>query len=229
MEQVVFLDIGKTLLIADMLSPPKAVAHILHLKNYEYNGLRKIIFCRNHTNVFSLINDLEKYISRKLSFEESSQIVDLWDKQKRVASPIDGAQDFINWLDSGPFKVHLVSNLWYPFWEAFVHFFPALIEKWSVTLSFNCGFMKPHKGIYKQALKEAEASPSQVIMIGDSFEKDILPAVEMGMKAIWIQGNQNNSPKSLIQYKHLIRVATDLFDIKNNILNKGDNLCLTLK
>ncbi len=220
----IFLDIGSTLLFADMLSPPREIAKILKLTNNDFNILRKIIFCGGHTNVNSLISDVEKYISRGLSHEEKTRITGLWHKQKQIAYPVDGAHDFIVWLHKGPFKVHLASNLWYPFWDAFIAFFSSLTENLSGTLSFKCGLMKPCKGFYQKALEESGASPEEVIMIGDSLEKDIIPAVEMGMKAIWIRKGVDGLPTCLSRYQHRVKVAGSLFEIRN-ILNEGRKLC----
>ena len=46
------------------------------------------------------------------------------------------------------------------------------------------GYKKPHPQIFIRALKVAETKASASMMIGDSFEADILGALNQGMKAI---------------------------------------------
>ena len=47
---------------------------------------------------------------------------------------------------------------------------------------------KPDPAIFMLGVKELELSPEEVIVIGDSYSKDIVPAKECGCQTIWIKG-----------------------------------------
>lgn len=63
----------------------------------------------------------------------------------------------------------------------------AKIEKYfeSITISEEVGFEKPNPNIFMTCLKEMEIRPENCIFVGDNPEIDIIPAIEIGMKAIW--------------------------------------------
>lgn len=50
----------------------------------------------------------------------------------------------------------------------------------------NTGYIKPAPEFYRAILKQLCAAPDVVTMVGDSLEKDILPAHRLGFKTIWI-------------------------------------------
>lgn len=60
------------------------------------------------------------------------------------------------------------------------HFFEQVIE------SAVVGIRKPNPGIYKLGADFLGFPPEQCVVIGDSFIKDIVPAKELGCKAIWL-------------------------------------------
>jgi putative hydrolase of the HAD superfamily len=80
--------------------------------------------------------------------------------------------------------------------------------------SIQVGMSKPEPDIFQSALNELNLLPEQVIFVGDSFERDIIPARELGMKTIWLKGPNPRVPdnggpvdaciSSLIQLDELI-------------------------
>jgi putative hydrolase of the HAD superfamily len=55
----------------------------------------------------------------------------------------------------------------------------------TITTSEEVGVKKPNPKVFKMALKKANANPNQSIMIGDSFEADILGAKNIGMNTLF--------------------------------------------
>jgi putative hydrolase of the HAD superfamily len=55
-----------------------------------------------------------------------------------------------------------------------------------VLTSAACGKRKPHPDIFRMALEHFQVPPEQTVMVGDTFEADIVGAKRMGMSAIWI-------------------------------------------
>ena len=61
-----------------------------------------------------------------------------------------------------------------------------------VLTAEKAGIKKPHPAIFEQALSMAQTTPSKSLMIGDSYEADIVGAIGLGMQAI--QFNSHNEP-----------------------------------
>jgi putative hydrolase of the HAD superfamily len=55
-----------------------------------------------------------------------------------------------------------------------------------IVTSEEVGYEKPHRLIFSQALRKMRMSSSEVCMIGDDYEKDILGAERIGIFALWL-------------------------------------------
>ncbi len=51
----------------------------------------------------------------------------------------------------------------------------------------NIGCLKSEAGYFEKVLSTLSTKPENVIMVGDSYEKDILPANKNGMYGIWLK------------------------------------------
>jgi putative hydrolase of the HAD superfamily len=80
----------------------------------------------------------------------------------------------------------------------------------TVTSSEEVGVKKPNPVIFKRALEKAEALKESALMIGDSFEADILGAESFGMKTLFYNYRQENVP---IGYQYI----DSLLEIKNHL------------
>lgn len=60
--------------------------------------------------------------------------------------------------------------------------FPLIIE------SAREGVRKPSPAIYRLALQRAAEEPGRVVMVGDSWDKDIVPAREVGLRTVYYKG-----------------------------------------
>jgi putative hydrolase of the HAD superfamily len=54
--------------------------------------------------------------------------------------------------------------------------------------SRRVGLFKPDPAIYRYAAGRLGFPPSEIMMIGDSFERDVRPAASIGMKTAWLRG-----------------------------------------
>jgi putative hydrolase of the HAD superfamily len=87
------------------------------------------------------------------------------------------------------------------------------LDKYFVTITNSeaAGHKKPHENIFKHALTTANASKTESIMIGDSYEADVLGAQNFGIKAVYfnpkaemISQNQIIQIQSLTQLKNIL-------------------------
>jgi len=68
--------------------------------------------------------------------------------------------------------------------------FPAVLDFDDFVLSFEQGFLKPQKEIYKIALKKAQALPSECVFI-DDMEENISAAASLGFNTIHFKPGTN--------------------------------------
>jgi FMN phosphatase YigB (HAD superfamily) len=57
----------------------------------------------------------------------------------------------------------------------------------TVVDSSQVGIFKPDAGIFLAALERLGSAPSETAMVGDSIDKDCLPAQRLGIKGIWLR------------------------------------------
>ncbi|HMJ06579.1 MAG TPA: HAD family hydrolase [Chthoniobacterales bacterium] len=55
--------------------------------------------------------------------------------------------------------------------------------------SRRVGLFKPDPAIYRHAVEKIGGEPETIVMVGDSFERDVHPAKEIGMKTAWLEGH----------------------------------------
>jgi HAD superfamily hydrolase (TIGR01509 family) len=57
-----------------------------------------------------------------------------------------------------------------------------------VVDSRRVGFFKPDPAIFVYAAEELARPPNEILMVGDSFHRDVRPAKKIGMKTAWLEG-----------------------------------------
>lgn len=56
----------------------------------------------------------------------------------------------------------------------------------SILVSSRVGVRKPHKAIFMQSLRELGVEAADAVYVGDAPERDVVGAVNAGMKSIWV-------------------------------------------
>lgn len=60
-----------------------------------------------------------------------------------------------------------------------------------IAASAEVGTAKPDPAIFMHALRMADCTPDQAVMIGDRLDNDIAPAARLGMGTIWVRQGQH--------------------------------------
>ena len=90
---------------------------------------------------------------------------------------------------SGKYKLVLVSNF-YGNIHAVLSAYGLLPYFSEVVESAVVGVRKPAPAIYRLGVDAAGCEPGEVVVVGDSFGKDIVPAKTVGCKAVWLKGEE---------------------------------------
>ena len=80
----------------------------------------------------------------------------------------------------------------------------------TVTNSEMAGVKKPNPLIFEYAVKEAKASKSNSIMIGDCIDADVNGALSFGMDAILFNIDPSKSYNNIKQVSHLLELKKHL-------------------
>jgi len=74
--------------------------------------------------------------------------------------------------------------------------------------SRRVGLFKPDPAIFLHAAEKLGRDPGTMMMVGDSFERDVLPAKKAGMKTAWLEGpTARECPNPSLVDLHLRRLS----------------------
>lgn len=70
--------------------------------------------------------------------------------------------------------------------------------------SIRVGVAKPDPAIFRMALNRMNLTAENVIFVGDSYERDMIPARKIGLKTVWIKGPNPRIPADAPQVDAVI-------------------------
>lgn len=77
------------------------------------------------------------------------------------------------------------------------------------VISSELGWRKPHAEFFRNLLHRVGASPERVLMVGDDYDRDILPARAAGMRAGWyapLGAHRDRSADTLTALSDVLRM-----------------------
>lgn len=80
-----------------------------------------------------------------------------------------------------------------------------------VILSEEVGISKPHKEIFDRALSMTHTRRDEAVMIGDSWDADILGAQNAKLPSIWFNPNKHSIPD--VELRYPVQVASNLSEV----------------
>ena len=86
-------------------------------------------------------------------------------------------------------------------------YFPVVIE------SAVVGVRKPDPAIFRLGVEALALQPEEVVVIGDSYRKDIQPAQSLGCDTIWIKGAGRDDSEAAVQHDKIITDIAQLQEL----------------
>ena len=77
-----------------------------------------------------------------------------------------------------------------------------------VTTSSEYDYSKSDPKLYESIIKRFNINKDQMIMIGDQVEKDVLPCLEIGIDAIWLNRKNKENTNNVKEIKSLNELLT---------------------
>jgi putative hydrolase of the HAD superfamily len=92
------------------------------------------------------------------------------------------------------FRVGVVSNFFGNLTRVFED--AGLAGSVEVMIDSGCvGVAKPDPRIFQLALEQLRLPPGSAVFIGDSYERDMIPSAQLGLKTIWLKGPNPRLPE----------------------------------
>ncbi len=181
----VLFDIGDTLVRRPDVGPGRRIADALGLGRDEARTIGGWLFREAFASPHALAQRLRDAFGLPDRIDEP--IAAIWRAQETEPVEVDGATACVAAVRERGARVGVVSNIWAPYEAGFrraCHQIVPLVETWQ--LSYRAGIAKPDPTLFRAALDALDVTPANAVMVGDSLEKDVRPALALGMQAVWI-------------------------------------------
>ena len=170
-------------------------------------------YCDNHyfSSKEEFLVFLEKLCKiRNLDREKSKKVLELW---KDIRNRVEIYPDVINVLEQVKtrYKMAILSNSSKEEGETVLNKFG--LKKYFDVIFISCevGLGKPDPRFFKLVPEYFGVKPSEICLIGDDYEKDMIPASYLGFKTILI--DRQNKMKKLKDVDAIINSLDELIDI----------------
>jgi len=213
---------------------------------HKYNKINKLIKESNNNS-----NKFNKYIYFKQLLEDLcipinnlTNIIELYKTEFNTRiSLFEGIIQFIRCIKESNIKIGILSN------NNFKQQYDKLIKLNLIEYidfiqtSDEAGSEKPNNLIYLSLLNKMKLNPENILMIGDNYEHDILPSIELGLVPFLFKNNDQaitysnkyfqfgNFNNLLTFYKEYVKTENDLIYLSKlfgsstlNIQGQGGNI-----
>ena len=220
---IVFFDIGSTLIDGPPFGPARRLSEMLESGPETVNDLERILFRSPASDPEQLANTIVNRL--RVDFSKAlDACTTLWNAQLEEAYVLPGARELIEKLKSAGIPRAYLSNIWPPFYEHFKQEFAGEADNQPQFLSFQTGLMKPDPAFFQLALRAVEARAEDAVMVGDTYKNDIRPAIELGMRTVWVLHRPEKEKADLVAVMNGDAPPPDLTLASIGELCKSQNL-----
>lgn len=189
-------DIGATLVTGPPVAPNKVIAALLD--GVSPTDVASVIMTTDLASADEVCAALEQRCGA-VSADARLAIRDLWDSQLSAPVEIPGATDTVLALKRQGMRIGLLSDIWNPYYAGVRNALPAVIDSADgIVLSCRTGARKPNPDNFLRALEELDVRADEAVMIGDTYSHDILPALTLGMRAVWVLARPEREAEHVI-------------------------------
>ncbi|MBF0627265.1 MAG: HAD family hydrolase [Magnetococcales bacterium] len=193
----VFLDIGFTMVGGPEIGPTAFLIRELGLPADAKAKLKQWLFTTALTTPEELADRL--MVEYRLDPDDTRAVVgEYWERQIHDAYPLPGAAELVTELEQAGVPYGFITNIWTPFLMGFARVFAEVYAQAPMFASCVSGISKPDPALYRQALDSCGVSPGEAVMVGDTYEMDIAPAMRLGMKSVWLLHRPEKEKQDLI-------------------------------
>ena len=161
--------------------------------NADYREVTKVIDEYDSVSKYYNTNDLLEYLNNKLHLDLSLEIIEDW--LNELGTKSYASDELIDLLDYLSKKYELVIlTSWYSV-SQIARMKHANIYKYFIDVIGGDIIKKPNKDAFIKAMGDKKID--ECIMIGDVYDIDIKPALELGMKTIMVSDKVNENTDTI--------------------------------
>lgn len=83
----------------------------------------------------------------------------------------------------------------------------------SIIESAVVGVRKPDPRIFRLGVEALGLRPEEVLVIGDSYKKDIIPAESIGCQVLWIKGKGWTADEDAVTHPNIIKTLSEITEL----------------
>ncbi len=117
--------------------------------------------------------------------------LDIMPSQKLL---VDGAEYVLDYLKGKGYKLYIITNGFHEVQHRKMETSGLKNYFDKVFISEDVKSPKPNREIFDYALKSTNSTKKQSLMIGDSWDSDIIGAMQVGMDQVYYMGENNKEP-----------------------------------
>lgn len=190
-------DIGATLVTGPSVAPNKVIAALMD--GVTAAEVASVIMTRCFAGPEEVCAALESRFG-PLPPAAARGVRELWNLQSDAAREIEGASAAVLALRRRGLKIGLLSDIWNPYYASVEKAIPAVVEcADAVILSFRTGARKPSPDNFLRMISQLGIGPREAVMIGDTYAHDVLPALQVGMEAVWVLARPERERADLVE------------------------------
>ena len=205
MLKAIIFDLDNTLIDWDLIYL-KQLELVLKDYNFSKETILKIDdILGMHTTIDETlnINKLVDYINAKLNLNLPAEFLNqLSIAQQDCYKDNPEVNDVIKYLAS-KYDLYVLSN-WSTETQKGRLKNMGILKYFKEVIGGDQNYYKPDKRAYQFILEKYK--PNECLFIGDDIEKDIIPALELGMQAIWKNNEKSNNYQTINEIKELKRI-----------------------
>jgi FMN phosphatase YigB (HAD superfamily) len=184
--RAVLFDVGGTLAEMPEVAFDRRIATALGLDATQAALVSTLVLRSVFTSAHALAERLQAELG--LPDESTSVVRELWEAERTGLLEIPDATTCVAAIASAGAKVGILANLSSPGVEGFRIACPGIVS-WIDTWGISCerGSTKPSAAAFQGVLDALGVAPAATLMVGDSLERDVAPALALGMSAVWLR------------------------------------------
>ena len=184
--RAVLFGLGGTLVTAPLADPVAALAERLGLDADRARRLAALLLGSTFDDAPALTARLQTELG--LGPECAAAVEAVWAAQAAEPAVIAEAATCVGAVHATGARVAVVADAWTPYADAARTAcvpFATAIDRW--FLSSEVGAVRAHGALLTAALASLEVAPADALVVGDSLELDVTPALALGAAAVWLR------------------------------------------
>src|SRR3989338_67848 len=200
MTKTILFDCWGTLIEQGVHSPLKQVKEMLNIQIPFHNyvvRMERAMMTRSFPTLKEAFLSVAKEFNLQPTEEQLDTLIGLWNKSWMLAQPYQEVEEVLRELQK-EYTLVLVSNTDNVGVEKVLEKFGLKNYFAAIFFSYQLGNLKTDKKFFYQIFDQLGVHAEDCIMVGDSVQSDIIPAKQLGMRAILVdRKDQRDFPEKI--------------------------------